>query len=305
MTTVDDYRDALRGLDDPEPFLLEHSGLPGPRGNIELAQAMADVGTRRRFERFLSFSPERAPVGSREEFLAFCAAVGFGRLAAEGDARVLVTLRGLASDQRWRVREGVAMGLQRLGASDMGALLNEMREWAGGNDFEQRAAAAALCEPALLGRESDARARDPRLDHRGPVPFEQSTERGVPSAAQGPGLLLERGRRGGARRRPAPDGAMDAQRRSRRPLGDEAEPHEEAAERRRYRVGRILELEAHRRISINRIHALMMPSPSSRIIANQPVETPTHTSELAHPCYEDGDGAELRLRVSPTGRAGV
>jgi hypothetical protein len=156
MTAVDDYRNALRRLDDPEPFLLEHSGLPGPRGNIELAQAMADVGTRRRFKRFLSFSPERAPVGSREEFLAFCAAVGFGRLAAEGDARVLVTLRGLASDPRWRVREGVAMGLQRLGASDMGALLNEMREWAGGNDFERRAAAAALCEPALLGRESDA-----------------------------------------------------------------------------------------------------------------------------------------------------
>ena len=157
MTAVDDYRRALSALDDPEPFLLEHSGLPGPRGNIELAQAMADLGTRERFDRFLSFTPERAPVGSREEFLAFCGAVGLGRLAAEGDATVLPALRKLASDPRWRVREGVAMGLQRLGEADMPALLKEMHAWAKGNDFERRAAAAALCEPVLLKREVDVR----------------------------------------------------------------------------------------------------------------------------------------------------
>lgn len=117
MTALDKYRRALKDLDDPEPFLLQRSGLPGPRGNIELAQAMADVGTREQFDRFLSFTPDRAPVGSREEFLAFCAAIGFGRLAAEGNRKVLMTLRTLASDPRWRVREGVALGLQRLGAS--------------------------------------------------------------------------------------------------------------------------------------------------------------------------------------------
>jgi hypothetical protein len=157
MTAVDDYRDALRGLDDPVPYLLEHSGLPGPRGNIELGQAMAEIGTRRQFDRFLAFTPERAPVGTREEFLVFCAAVGYGRLAVEGKARALSTLRTLASDPRWRVREGVAMGLQRLGGSDMGALLAEMRRWTGGNDYERRAAAAALCEPALLDHERHVR----------------------------------------------------------------------------------------------------------------------------------------------------
>jgi hypothetical protein len=67
---------------------------------------MADVGTREQFDRFLSFTPDRAPVGSREEFLAFCAAIGFGRLAAEGNRKVLMTLRTLAADPRWRVREG-------------------------------------------------------------------------------------------------------------------------------------------------------------------------------------------------------
>jgi hypothetical protein len=43
MTAVEAHVRMLRTLDDPEPYLLEHSGLPGPRGNIELAQAAADV----------------------------------------------------------------------------------------------------------------------------------------------------------------------------------------------------------------------------------------------------------------------
>ncbi len=49
------------------------------------------------------------------------------------------------------------MALQRFGAADIRALLVEMRRWAKGNEFEQRAAAAALCEPVLLKREQDAR----------------------------------------------------------------------------------------------------------------------------------------------------
>jgi hypothetical protein len=160
VTRADDYRAALKALppDEWDAFLLRESGLPGPRGNIELGQAAADVGTRKRFDRWLTWDPGRAPVGSREEFLAFCGTVGLGRLAADGDAKVLPRLRALASDERWRVREGVAMALQRLGAVDMAALLREMRAWAKGNDFERRAAAAALCEPVLLTRERDVRA---------------------------------------------------------------------------------------------------------------------------------------------------
>jgi hypothetical protein len=156
MARVDEYRAALGSLERWEPYLLEHSGLPGPRGNIELGQAAADVGTRARFDELLRWTPDRAPLGSSEEFLAFCGTVGLGRLAAEGDRAVLPTLRALASDPRWRVREAVAMALQRLGAVDMRTLLREMRSWAKGNDHERRAAAAALCEPALLRNTADA-----------------------------------------------------------------------------------------------------------------------------------------------------
>ncbi len=156
MTKRDEYRGDLAVLDEWEPYLLDHSGLPGPRGNIELGQAVADLGTPERFDRLLSWTPDRAPFGSREEFLAFCGTVGLGRLAAERDRSVMPRLRLLAADPRWRVREGVAMALQRLGAADMRALVPEMRRWAKGNDFERRAATAALCEPALLKRDQDA-----------------------------------------------------------------------------------------------------------------------------------------------------
>ena len=126
------------------------------------------------------------PVGSSEEFLAFCGTVGLGKLAAEGDRTVLPRLRGLASDPRWRVREAVAMALQRLGAVDMQALLREMRVWANGNDYEQRAAAAALragAPPEPEGR--GHRALDPGSDHLGPRPVGGSPYRGFPGAPEG------------------------------------------------------------------------------------------------------------------------
>ncbi len=116
------------------------SGLPGPRANLELAQAVADLGDLALFERF---------AGSADEYLALCGCAGLGRLAAEGRLDLLPVLRRLASDGRWRVREGVVMGLQRLGDADMQTLLTEMEAWAEGTPLEQRAAVAALCEPRL------------------------------------------------------------------------------------------------------------------------------------------------------------
>jgi hypothetical protein len=91
-----------------------------------------------------------APTNAPEEFLAFCGAVGLGRLLAEGQLRRLKTLRQCAGDSRWRLREAVAMALQRWGDADMAALIAAMQVWSQGNPLEQRAAAAALCEPRLL-----------------------------------------------------------------------------------------------------------------------------------------------------------
>jgi HEAT repeat protein len=83
--------------------------------------------------------------------VAAVGAAGLGRLVVDGATGELDTLRRLAGDPRWRVREGVAMALQRIGSADMETLLGIARAWATGSRYEQRAAVAGLAEPVLLG----------------------------------------------------------------------------------------------------------------------------------------------------------
>lgn len=142
MTSSGRWRTALLELDPSEwpEFLDEHSGLPGPRGNLELAGEFAALA-----------APEtiQALLDSGDEYRMFCGAVALGACAA--DPAVAQRLRSLATDERWRVREGVAIGLQRLGDVDADALHAIVGEWADDADpLVQRAAAAAICEPRLL-----------------------------------------------------------------------------------------------------------------------------------------------------------
>jgi hypothetical protein len=150
VTRVDEYRDALERAGNREAYLLAHSGLPGPRGNLELAQAAAQVCPPAELRRWAKLGPGEAPSGRAEEFLAFCGVLGLGGTLVDGDDRALDELRRHASDPRWRVREAVAMALQRWGEVDFEALAVAMLEWARGSWLERRAAAAALCEPGLL-----------------------------------------------------------------------------------------------------------------------------------------------------------
>ena len=136
MSARERYREQLRTLESWDDFLLENSGLPGPRGNIELAQAVADEGSDKDFARFRTYGSNVAPTNSKYEFLAFCGVLGLGRLLAEGNLQFLSTLREFASDPRWRTREAVAMALQRLGEVNMPALITEMKLWSKGNRLE-------------------------------------------------------------------------------------------------------------------------------------------------------------------------
>jgi hypothetical protein len=144
------YAKHLSGLREWRPYLVRNSGLPGPRGNIELAQAVADLGTAELFRRYLDLDESKTATDSEKEYLVFCGVLGLGRLAAEGAGGHLATLKRYASDPRWRIREAVAMALQRIGLVDMNLLLRTARKWIAGGWLEQRAAAAGLCEPALL-----------------------------------------------------------------------------------------------------------------------------------------------------------
>ena len=121
-------------------ILDANSGLPGPRANTSLAIALASVADPDLIDQLLA---------SDDEYQMMCGAVCLGTLVA--DAAVHARLRTLAVDERWRVREGVVIGMQAAGDTDLAAVQSVVLEWAGDADpLIARAAAATICEPRLL-----------------------------------------------------------------------------------------------------------------------------------------------------------
>jgi len=155
MSKVETYKAVLKDLTEWDEYLLKESGLPGPRANLELMEAVVSLGTEETFLRYLQFNSTDF-LDKPEEFLVFCGTVGLGKLVAEGKTQYLGDLRTLASNKSWRIREGVAIALQVLGEADINLLLNEMEIWRKGNLFERRAVVAALCEPKLLTQKDTA-----------------------------------------------------------------------------------------------------------------------------------------------------
>lgn len=152
-----------------QEYLLAHSGLPGRRANLELAEAFADsAGAAARISGDLAWElcldmaaipPEAAPVDDPREFLPFCGAAGLGAIGAALPPSsvagryeaALAELQVLARDPRWRLREAVCFGGQRLLAARGIDTVAALRQWlAGGSWLEMRAAAAIVAEPALL-----------------------------------------------------------------------------------------------------------------------------------------------------------
>lgn len=155
MSRVDEYRASLKQRSDWDQYLLEESRLPGPRANLELAQAVPLEGNLELFLRYLQYSAQEAPYGSHLEFLPVCGVLGLGEILSEDHTEFFEQLRRAASDPRWRIREAAAMALQNYGDRNPDRLLQEMKAWSQGTWLEKRAAAAALCEPRLLRRMED------------------------------------------------------------------------------------------------------------------------------------------------------
>lgn len=146
MSALTDYAadlDAVAGAELRE-YLGAHSGLPGPRANLTLADAFAAQA-----------SPDVIVAFSRDpdEYLAFCGTEALGMLALDPERRDLAlgALLAAAIDPRWRIREGVARALQIVGDADPSLLHSVIEEWLRPSDpFVLRAAIAAICEPRLL-----------------------------------------------------------------------------------------------------------------------------------------------------------
>ena len=175
--------------------LMAESNLPGPRANLELAEAFSRAVSTAAAEpaawletlyNWAGISAEQAPTGDPREFLPFCALISFGVLynthacayPCTGPCdcplwpiqseHLMETVRRAASDSRWRIREAVALSLQHLGEGNPGALRRILDDWlsdgAGADGtltdgalMERRAVLAATAHPPLLGEGELAR----------------------------------------------------------------------------------------------------------------------------------------------------
>lgn len=144
----------LRDLPDDAvaAYLTAHSGLPGPRANLELLAAAGEV-----LGRSLALRLADDP----DVYLRCAGVVAVGRLLLEpgddqpdgsaGPADLVGLLTARATDPSWRVREAVAMAAQRVGDGDPELLRTLVDGWLrDGDPLVARAAVAAICEPRLL-----------------------------------------------------------------------------------------------------------------------------------------------------------
>ena len=143
-------------------YILSNSNLPGRRANLELAQAFGDAVALHTTQETLwelcrimtTISAEEAPVNAPREFIPFCGTIGIGSLGSacpERFTEALTVLKGLAKDPRWRMREAVCFGLQRLMAERRDDTLTALKGWIrDGTVLQMRAVAAAVGEPVLL-----------------------------------------------------------------------------------------------------------------------------------------------------------
>lgn len=155
MGRREEYRDELAGLapQDVRAFLVTRSGLPGPRANLELVHACADV---------LGADLARALTRDHDEYVHMCGVVTLGRVLGEAvddseRAAVEAALAEHARDERWRIREAVATALQRSGDVDPARLRDVVTRWLTSRDpLVLRAAVAGVCEPRLLADRATA-----------------------------------------------------------------------------------------------------------------------------------------------------
>jgi hypothetical protein len=239
-----------------EDYLIDHSHLPGRRANLELVWALADdvgelcaapdVSLNHSYvamEWLLWELMNRYPpaVFGRDpdsplQMPQLCGAVAFGEWAAvfqHIEAGVSALLQW-ADSPLWRVREGVAMGLQRMLAAQWSSTIRRLRRRVlDAMPYEWRAVVAGIAEPDLLTDANRALdALDLHIRRAGlPAPPLHGGPYHGPRADSpaGAGLLSECGRGSHAGGRVRADARLGRVERSRCDVGPARESEEEAA----------------------------------------------------------------------------
>lgn len=161
-----------QGREELFAYVTGNSDLPGPRANLELAGAFADVVEEHAagdpgkiwglLNVMMSVLPEEAPANDPKEFLPFCGVRGMAALASVCPQFLNATLeklKAMAEDKRWRIREAVAQSIQKLLTGATSRTLKALQTWVGtGNWLIMRAVAAGVAEPTLLKQSRIAKA---------------------------------------------------------------------------------------------------------------------------------------------------
>jgi hypothetical protein len=146
-----------------EYYLRDQSRLPGTRANLELVNSLSNLLVAIVPEQpeqvwmlihYLVQDEKTVERNTPDEFVVLCGVVAFGACASvrtEWRTEVFEMMKTFACSKSWRVREGVAMALQRLLPVIPQETIEFLRELATkGNCFQQRASIAAIAEPSLL-----------------------------------------------------------------------------------------------------------------------------------------------------------
>jgi len=136
-----------------EDFIIKNSNLPGPRGNLELAFAFAEVyDDFNTLQEWISITEDQADVNDPKSFLAFCSAVCMGKLyTKKKNPKIISILKNSANDGRWRMREAVAFGFQIIGENNFDEMKRIFSDWIKkSNNLEKRAILVSLAHPPIL-----------------------------------------------------------------------------------------------------------------------------------------------------------
>ncbi len=147
-----------------EFYLREHSRLPGPRANLELANDVSYLLAAatdkhpdevRSLINYFATGDRKQVVGNTPaEFIMLCGVVAAGTCAAvqpEWREKTIEMLSHYACSPYWRIREGVATSYQHLMSVDQQIVIASLKRLATeGNYLQQRAAIASVAEPRLL-----------------------------------------------------------------------------------------------------------------------------------------------------------
>jgi hypothetical protein len=140
-------------------LLARVGGLPGPRANAGVVLAFANECSARGknadalVTTMATLHVDTAPGASKYEIIPMCGVAALGARAASDPSamRALATLHDCAEDLRFRVRDGVAEALARIGEQRGEALAHDLASWMDGY-FHAAAVLRALSDPKWLTR---------------------------------------------------------------------------------------------------------------------------------------------------------